>query len=112
MGGEPLTEENITDVYILLSNIRKLYGDTKKIWLYTGLKLNIYNFIFISKGISKDCNYHNTLLKTLELCDYVIDGEFIDDLKDRNLRFRGSSNQRIIDVKKTIMKKSLVIIDD
>ena len=86
LGGEPLVERNIQELIILINLIKEKRPDIK-IWLYTG---NTYE-----KIIDK---YYDLL----KLVDILIDGPFIDDLKDLRLRFRGSSNQRVIDVKKTI----------
>lgn len=86
LGGEPLVERNIQELIILINLIKEKRPDIK-IWLYTG---NTYE-----KIIDK---YYDLL----KLVDILIDGPFIDDLKDLRLRFRGSSNQRVIDVKETI----------
>lgn len=50
--------------------------------------------------------------KMLENIDYIVDGKFVDELRDPKLRFRGSSNQRIIDVKKSLEKNEIVIWDE
>ena len=86
LGGEPLVERNIQELIILINLIKEKRPDIK-IWLYTG---NTYE-----KIIDK---YYDLL----KLVDILIDGPFMDDLKDLRLRFRGSSNQRVIDVKKTM----------
>jgi anaerobic ribonucleoside-triphosphate reductase activating protein len=77
LGGEPLCEENRYEVTNIVKECRKRFPD-KKIWLWSG-----YTFNQISK------------LEVVEYLDYIIDGQFIDELKDMNLAFRGSSNQKI-----------------
>ncbi len=83
LGGEPLADENIYDVTDLISQIPL----DKKIWLYTGYVYE--NMDFYRKAVS-------------DSVDVLVDGQFVDELKDMNLPFRGSSNQRLIDIKKTI----------
>mgnify|MGYP003304144244 CR=1 FL=1 len=52
-------------------------------------------------------NRDNSIAKLLKCCDFVVDGPFIEDLKDSSLKFRGSSNQRILDIKKSIIENKL-----
>ena len=78
LGGEPLCNENAPDVLELIKDIRERYGDSKKIWVYTG---NVIESIDIN------------LLTNI---DVLVDGRYIDDERDLNLAFRGSANQRII----------------
>lgn len=87
LGGEPLIERNIKPLTELITKIRELYGDKKKIWIWTG---NLY------ENVSK---LYPDLLK---LIDILVDGPFVDELKDANLKWRGSSNQRVIDIQKTL----------
>lgn len=81
LGGEPLDPINLPTVTTLIETIRFIYPD-KTIWIYTGYK---YEEV-------KD-------LKVMDLIDVLVDGEFIEDQKDISLRFRGSKNQRIINLR-------------
>lgn len=81
-GGDPLY--NADEVYQLLVRFRERFRDTKNVWLYTGFT---YEY----------CKEHFNNI--LELCDYLVDGLYDCKLRDINLPFRGSSNQRIIDLK-------------
>ena len=81
-GGDPLYSSD--EIYELLKRFRNKFADTKDVWLYTGFT---YEY----------CLEHFNHI--LELCDYIVDGPFINELKDSTLKFRGSSNQRIIDLK-------------
>lgn len=101
LGGEPLAYQNLPDVYDVVKRIKDEFSN-KKIWLWTGNTLSIKDF-----DSSVNVGWDNGLLKNhiLCLCDYVIDGRFVDELKDLTLPFRGSSNQRIIDVQKTIAEQ-------
>lgn len=85
LGGEPLERENIGDVTnlcYLVKNMSALKG--KDIWLYTGY-------------LYEDIDYY----EIMNYIDVLVDGPFIQELKDPSLAYRGSSNQRIIDVKKS-----------
>ncbi|MBO7078656.1 MAG: 4Fe-4S cluster-binding domain-containing protein [Bacilli bacterium] len=96
--GDPLADQNISDVMQLVNKIRLSFGQEKKIWLYTG-----YTWEEIYNGISLE-EYDNYRWITVSQVDYLVEGRFIDELKDLSLQFRGSSNQRIIDVQQTLQK--------
>lgn len=103
-GGNPLEEDSLMAVSSIIRDIREL-RPKKDIWLYTG------------KVLTKDSFRYNTGGSPVEVwilrhCDYVVDGPFIESLKDVSLAFRGSSNQRIIDVKRTVSSKDLVLKED
>lgn len=106
LGGEPLATENICDINYLLYNIRKRFDDSKKIWIYTG-----YTFEEIEyEPCSLDENMKIYERKNVLLfADILVDGQYVDELKDISLAFRGSSNQRIIDVKKSLKEKQVVL---
>ena len=102
LGGEPLADENVTEVYTIISEIRRRFPD-KKIWLYTGYKFDdivldsIHDFSFTGES-----NKYVTARSMSALSvDVLVDGLFKDELKDYHLHWRGSSNQRVIDIKKT-----------
>ena len=85
-GGDPLHSANRLDVRNLMSEIKAKYPD-KTIWLYTGYEW-------------KDI-WHYPMMKYV---DVVVDGEFKIDLRDTNLLWKGSSNQKVIDVQATLKK--------
>lgn len=87
-GGDPLFEKNRQTIIDLCKEIKDKFP-TKTIWLYTG-----YTFNEIVDSIS--------MINILKYIDVIIDGEFIESLKDPNLRWRGSSNQNVIYVKRKI----------
>lgn len=93
LGGEPLCEQNAGDVYRLIQDIRAEFGTTKKIWIYTG---HIFEEL---TGAAKQAALAS---------DVVVDGPFIAAKKDFRLAFRGSSNQRIIDVKRTLDAQKII----
>ncbi|HAF25746.1 MAG TPA: anaerobic ribonucleoside-triphosphate reductase activating protein [Lachnospiraceae bacterium] len=85
-GGDPLHKGNVNEVGKLIDEIKRDLPD-KTIWLYTGDTWeDIIDIPFIRKA------------------DVVVDGEFIEDLKDNLLQWKGSKNQRVIDVKKTFKR--------
>lgn len=95
LGGEPLSKENIDDLLVLLKTIKEQYPD-KQIWVYTG-----YAFEEIPK-----LNYNAKDL--LPYIDTMVDGLYIDELKDLTLSYRGSSNQRVIDVQQSLQMDEIV----
>ena len=107
LGGEPLADENVKTVFKIIEEIRSTYPD-KKIWLYTGY---VWEYIFrgTSSFISKDSATNFKRRETIKLCDVVVDGQFIDSQKDMNLRFKGSSNQRVIDVQESIGEHKIIL---
>lgn len=93
-GGDPLSPENIKEVSDLCLKLHKSGLGSKNIWVYTG-----YNFEYL---MSEYRDY-------LEFIDVIVDGPFIEELKDVSLPFRGSSNQRIIDVQKSLEQNEIVL---
>lgn len=88
LGGEPLAPQNIEEVLYLMWDIKTKYPN-KKIWLYSGYTI---------EEIMNDQQYDNSKNKILEFADYLVVGRYVDKLKDLNLKFRGSSNQKIYKV--------------
>lgn len=99
LGGEPFEPENRESFVLFLERVKKeLPGKT--IWAYSG-----YLFEQLVGEISARCGNATDMLKNI---DVLVDGEFIQDKKDISLRFRGSSNQRVIDVQKSLeMRKAI-----
>lgn len=94
LGGEPF--QNEVDLLQVLRDIKKEVQ--KDIWIFSG-----YTYEEILKDQDKK--------KLLEECDVLVDGRFVEALKDLSLRFRGSSNQRIIDVQKSLESNEVVLFD-
>lgn len=90
-GGDPLYLGNRKDVTELAKLIKERFPD-KNIWLYTG-----YRWEEISA------------LPVMQYIDVLVDGRFVEDLKDPKLHWKGSFNQRIIDVQKSVEKSSLYL---
>ena len=94
LGGEPF--QNEVDLLQVIRDIKKEVQ--KEIWIFSG-----YTYEEILKDEDKK--------KLLEECDVLVDGRFVEALKDLSLRFRGSSNQRIIDIKKSLEANEVVLFD-
>lgn len=94
LGGEPLSDENLEDLDNLLNRIRK-ECPSKKIWMYTG-----YTYEAIKDRLSY-------ILKNV---DVLVDGLYVDELRDLKLEFRGSSNQRVIDIQNTIKCNEVITL--
>lgn len=101
LGGEPFESENQTALLPFLRKVRQTYPE-KTIWCYTG-----YDF---EQDLltGRLCKWEITN-EILSYVDVLVDGEFKIDLKDPNLRFRGSANQRVIDVRKSLSADELVL---
>lgn len=106
LGGEPFERTNQEGLVPLVKKVKQNYPD-KKIWCYTGFT---FDKQILGEMIEKE-NRESTK-EMLNNIDYIVDGKFVEELKDPKLRFRGSSNQRIIDVKKSLEQKEIVIWDE
>lgn len=107
-GGHPLENENVEDVYLLIKEIKEKFP-TKDIWLYTG-----YTWEYIFPKVCLDMfNVNNVYRKeTVAMCDVVVDGPYIEEQRDITLKFRGSKNQRLIDVKVTFDQGRIITIQN
>lgn len=94
LGGEPMEPVNQKALRPFIERIRKELPD-KNIWIYSG-----YTYEELTDPDNRCCHTEDTDA-ILSMADVLVDGEFQIDKKDITLRFRGSSNQRVIDLKKT-----------
>jgi anaerobic ribonucleoside-triphosphate reductase activating protein len=93
LGGEPLHPRNRTDVLTLVKKFKEVYPN-KTVWLWTGYLIEEVFEDLVDSGI-----------------DVVVDGKFVEELKDLRLKYRGSSNQRIIDLKETLRTGDLILYE-
>ena len=105
LGGEPLCPENISVVSELVSEIISKFP-ILTIWIYTG-----YTLEEISKLYESSPKESEALQSILRSIDILVDGRFVESMKSLKLKFRGSSNQRIINVPETIKRKQIVLSD-
>ncbi len=95
LGGEPMHPNNIEGSTKLAKMFKERYPD-KTIWTWTG-------FLFDEYLMDKEIvNY----------LDVVVDGQFVDELRNPNLKWKGSSNQRVIDVKKSLKNGKVTLLED
>ncbi|MCI8579208.1 MAG: anaerobic ribonucleoside-triphosphate reductase activating protein [Dorea sp.] len=107
LGGEPLANENLDGVLDLVNEIRILFPQ-KTIWLYSGYtweRLFEDDKFDIEGGICENQTRRAIVLST----DVFIDGRYVDSQKDLTLKWRGSKNQKVIDVKKSIQQGEVVL---
>lgn len=90
-GGDPLHPMNVSEIQSLVEDIYNLYPN-KTIWLYTG---------FLFEDIK--------MLPFIEKLDVIVDGKYMEEFRSVNLPWKGSSNQRVIDVKKTLALDEIVL---
>ena len=93
LGGEPLHPKNRADVLKLTREFKSKYPD-KNVWLWTGYLLEEVFEDLIDSGI-----------------DVVVDGPFVEELKDLRLKFRGSKNQRVINLVETIRTGDIILYE-
>ena len=94
-------------MYDLLIRIKDEVG--KPIWLWTGYT---WEEIIRDKNMvtQQNLNPEKMIMESIiTTCDIVIDGQFVEDLYDESLKYRGSSNQRVIDVKESLKRKEIVL---
>ena len=106
LGGEPLEPQNQEALLPFVKEVKRRYPQ-KSIWCYTG-------FVFDEKtGLLKEKEKNTPYTKELiSLFDVLVDGAYVEELADIRLKFRGSSNQRVIDVKKTLESNECVLYLD
>jgi len=95
LGGEPFEPENQKALLDFLDRVRRELPQ-KTVWCYSGFRFEELYGLEKSRALTEN----NAAL--LEKIDVLVDGRFVEELKDISLKFRGSSNQRVIDLKKTL----------
>ena len=118
LGGEPMEPTNQRVLVPFLRRVREKFGDTKTIWVYTGCVVEelqgcrVAGLQGCGDATLKPCNletlkpsrWHIEVTdEFLKMIDVLVDGPFIEELKDISLRFRGSSNQRILNMKEYLI---------
>lgn len=100
LGGEPLEPKNQEGLLPLVKKVKEKFPN-KNIWCYTG-------FDFEKDVVGKMAKDNETTRELLKYIDVIVDGKFEEDKRDLKLQFRGSSNQKIVDVKKSLQTGQIV----
>lgn len=106
LGGEPLADENLDGVLNLVNKINLLFEKSKTIWIYSGF---YWEEIFEPHFAGQSEEWINYYLQQCEKrkqiiskCDVLVDGRYIDSERDITLKWRGSKNQTVIDIQKSL----------
>ena len=94
LGGEPLHPKNIEGTARLAKAFKERYPN-KNVWVWTG---------YLFEELSKD-------EEVFKYIDVLVDGKYVDELHDFNLKWRGSSNQRVIDIEKSLKANEIVLCE-
>ena len=117
LGGECLAEQNLDEILKLVKQIRNSFP-SKTIWLYTGFEWDDImcsftglqaDYVVLSE---KDIEVWEKRREIISLCNIVVDGEYIDEQKYLTLKWRGSKNQHVIDVKQSLAQNKMVLYCD
>ena len=119
-GGDPLHENNLEEVFQLIKEIYNRFPD-KTVWLYTGFRLEDIGICNAMNNFARgdicfqesiDTEYNNLLRREIiSMLDVLVDGQFIESEKDISLHWKGSSNQRVINVQESLKKGEVILWD-
>lgn len=104
LGGDPFEPENQKVLAPFLEKLRVVYPE-KSFWAFTG-------YDYEKDLLTGKLGGVDTVMRMLGCLDVLVDGRFVENLKDLNLKFRGSSNQRIILLKPSLKEKKIVLWDE
>ena len=104
LGGEPFEPQNQPAIVDLLRQIKENYPN-KSVWAFSG-------YLFDQDILAGKLGPWAVTQEYISYLDVLVDGRFVEDKKDLSLRFRGSSNQRIIDVPASLQKGEIVLWED
>ena len=110
-GGDPLHENNIDEVLKLVNEIRLLLPE-KTIWLYTGYEWEFIKESFEESKKFLQASWKDNLIKRYKIvsqCDVLVDGRYIDSQRNISAKWRGSTNQRVIDIQESLKQNKVVL---
>ena len=102
LGGEPMEPANQKGLLELVKAVREKFGNTKNIWCYTGY---VFERDLLNESRAR-CSVTDEFLSHI---DVLVDGPFVEALKNISLKFRGSSNQRIINVQESLKQNKTIL---
>ena len=111
LGGECLAEQNLDEVLSLIKEIRISYPE-KTIWLYTGYNFDLLNSKYNEykyTSFAANADEWLTRWEIISNVDVLVDGEYIDEQKDLTLKWQGSKNQHVIDIKQSLAQNKMVL---
>lgn len=112
LGGECLADENLDGVLNLVDRIRLSFPE-KTIWIYSGYTWEQIMYPVITDDLNpKRDEIIQKRKEIVSQCDILVDGRFVNELKDISLKWRGSSNQRVIDIQKSLQQNKLILYCD
>ena len=106
LGGEPFEKENQKALLPFIKRVKEELPN-KDIWFFSG-----YLYEELSGKVKCDRCRTECTDKLLSLIDVLVDGEFVEEKKNISLKFRGSENQRLIDLKKTIAQDKVILLNE
>lgn len=110
-GGDPLYENNLDEVLKLVHEFRISFPE-KTIWLYTGYEISEIVKQEQYERVSGIPDVWSKRWEIIKQVNVLVDGEYIDEQKDLSLKFRGSKNQRVINVKQSLAQNKVVLYCD
>lgn len=114
LGGECLAEQNLDEILSLIQEIRNSFPN-KTIWLYTGYKFEQIKDAFIESKKWLQASWKHSAITRWEIIsnvDVLVDGEYIDEQKDLTLKWKGSKNQNVIDIKQSLAQNKMILYCD
>lgn len=111
LGGEPMHPKNVETVCHFVWNFKEDFPN-KTIWLWSGYTLEELLSEEYKKQLDDVCKFNEVVKHILENIDVLVDGRYIDEQRDLRLKWRGSSNQRVINMPETIKQKKIVLLEE
>lgn len=110
LGGEPLADENLDGVLHLVDRFRLSFPN-KSIWIYSGYTLNqVMNPVVTSDFNPERDEVIHKRQEIVKQCTVMVDGRYIDSQRDISLKWRGSSNQRVISVQESLKQGKVITL--
>ena len=105
LGGDP-TSQNVEGLKTLIELCKYTHSINKNVWIWSGYT---WEEIFSQDNTDEQGQYRMELIRN---CDILVDGRYVDAERDLTLKWRGSKNQRVIDVQKSLNEKRVVLIEN